>query len=562
MMAQPPVPASKAEPDQGATAIGWPAIALGLVLLMQFSLIFTRAVNWDEFFFYHEVADFAEGHLARPLQTIHVRLFAWLPEIYPNSVDAIQTARLATFAFELATLAAIIRIGRHFADLRIGILCALLYVSAGFVLQHGTSFRVDPMLAAALMGALVILTTTALRWPQIIAFGLLAGFAAMVSIKAVLYISAFAGIAWMRWNEAGLSRSRLITLAACAVAALLSFAAIYWWHAQAMPQQNEALSQGSQIVGSSGSWVFFLGIPPYWQMALKAGFTAPFLLGCIVAAPFVIVRSDLTRSYKIAALGLWLPITTIAFYTNTAAYYYGFILAPVVLGCILPLRWAVDRYGARLISMLLLLLAGGVFMTEDRSTIDRQRQLVANVQEIFPQPVRYFDQNYMMGAWPKGNGFMTPWGMSAYYANGVPAYRAAMEAEEIPLIIANSEDLQNMLDDGQTGLFVPEDDAAIRQNYILHSWPIWVAGKKFAAGTDAPREEFLIPGKYTVQGGKLVIDGREYGAGSTAAIERGMHSITVPADSASGSEAVSMIWGDHLQRPSQLLEPGPLYVDF
>ncbi len=544
-------------PQSSSGTIIWPALALVLLLALQFSLIFTRSINWDEFYFWHEVAKFAEGDLARPLQTIHVRFFSWIAGTHTNSVDAISFARVFMFAAELVTLASLIMIGRHFSNLRIGVMLALLYVSAGYVLQHGTSFRVDPMVTACLMAALAILTTTRLSPLQITLFGLLAGLSGMITIKAVLYAPAFAGIAWMRWEESGFARQRIWALATCAAAALISFAFLYWLHSQGLPSDEEAMRQSTDTLVSSGGWVFFLGIPPYWQMALKSMFIAPFLYACIFAAPVMILRSKLARSHKCAWMGLWLPITCIFFYTNTAAYFYVFILAPVAAACILPLQWAEGRYGTKLTTIALVVMALGIWYKDDRQVIDRQRQLVSNVQEIFPAPVTYIDENYTLAAWPKGNGFMTPWGMQSYYENGRPIYRKSMEEQTIPLVLTNSEQLQAMLEDGAKGLLLPEDDAAIRNNYVEFSRAIWIAGKQFPGGTQSDAEEFLVPGPYTVSGGLLTIDGVEHPDSSVVEINRGVHSIA----NTSG-EDVRMIWGENLKQPETPVEPGKLYVGF
>ena len=77
-----------------ASSTVWPLAAIGLLLAMQLSMVFTRAVNWDEFWFYYHVADFGRGVLAQPLQSLHVRLFAWLPGLPGSGVDKVVTARL------------------------------------------------------------------------------------------------------------------------------------------------------------------------------------------------------------------------------------------------------------------------------------------------------------------------------------------------------------------------------------------------------------------------------------------------------------------------------------
>lgn len=273
-------------------AILWPAAALGLLLCLQFSIIFTRAINWDEFFFYHEVAKFAEGDLARPLQTFHVRLFAWLPALHNNSVDAILTARLFMFAFEWATIAAIITIARRFVAMPAALLAAAAYLSAGFVFQHGMSFRVDPIITAALMCALAVLLRAPLTFVWGALFAALVGLAGIVSIKAILFAPVFAAVAWLRWSEAHRTIASAAKIAAYAVAAAGAFGVLYFSHAQGLAQSSTALSDGSRIVGSSGKWMFFLGIPPYWNIAVKAVFSAPVLFACIVATPLLLWRDQ------------------------------------------------------------------------------------------------------------------------------------------------------------------------------------------------------------------------------------------------------------------------------
>ena len=51
------------------------AVAIAVVLGLQLQLVFTRSVNWDEFYFLGQVHKFVRGELTVPLQTLHVRLF-------------------------------------------------------------------------------------------------------------------------------------------------------------------------------------------------------------------------------------------------------------------------------------------------------------------------------------------------------------------------------------------------------------------------------------------------------------------------------------------------------
>ena len=539
------------DPESG----NWPLAGLALLLTAQFTLIFTRAVNWDEFYFYHQVAAFGEGQLDSALQTLNTRLFFWLPGLFETSVDHILAARVTMYACQLVTLAAIYLLARRFADRITALLCPLLYLSAGYVLQHGFSFRVDPMVTALLMSALAVLARSRLDTKGIIAFGLLAGIAGMVTIKAVLYLPAFAGIALMRLQEDGWRAQTWLRLTVCGATALAVFAAIYAWHSAAVTQATGAGEVSNRLLDESASWMFFLGIPPYWNMGVKAAMFAPILLACALATPFLLWRSDRPLAEKIGLTGLWLPLLTPFYYMNTAGYFYVYMLAPLATSCLVALGWARTRFAPMLIAVALVSIACGIFLLEDRSTIDRQRQLERNVHEIFPEPVTYFDHNFMLGAWPKANGFMTPWLMNIYRSGGRDDYRAAMERDTVPLLLANWWTLRVMMDGSDDTLLSPADNAALRENYVEFAPFIFVAGK-IVDGVAVQQEEFLVPGPYTVEGATIVIDGVRHAPGAIVSIDRGMHMLSAPDGSA------RLVWGRGLKRPSEPLTPGPLYVGF
>ena len=104
------------------------------------------------------------------------------------------------------------------------LLCALAYLSAGYVFRHGTSFRFDPPATALLMSAAWITLCRPLQARWIAATGLLLGIATVLTIKSVLYFPVFAGIAWLRWTEAQRSIAAALRLAAIGLAAIASLA--------------------------------------------------------------------------------------------------------------------------------------------------------------------------------------------------------------------------------------------------------------------------------------------------------------------------------------------------
>jgi len=549
------IPADLADNGQAsrlpaANSAAWPLAAIGLLLAMQLSMVFTRAVNWDEFWFYYHVADFERGVLTQPLQSLHVRLFAWLPALPGSGIDKIVTARLVMLGCEVVTLGAIYALACRFVERPVALLAALLYLSAGFVMQHGFSFRTDPMATAALMSALAVLARCRLALLPLLAFATLVAVAGMVTMKVALYAPAFIGVAWMRWNEDRFAPATALRLVAAAVATVAVFAALYIWHSAALTQATE----GTAMAASASRWMFFLGVPPYWQMGVKAALTAPILTLLALAAPFAIWRSDVAGSAKWALTGLWLPITLPLFYTNTAAYFYVFMLAPVAVSVVVALQAALARYSLLLVTAVLAIMATGIFAIEDRYTIQRQRELVETAEALLPEGSAYFDHNGMLPSFTKANYLMTPAALDAYRRTGAPKYRAAMEARPVPLLLANDDVIMAILQ-GEDGVLLPEDAEALRENYLPFWGPIHLAGRALAAGTDET-VSWLVPGDYTVLGGTVVIDGFVHPAGSIVTLARGEHRIAAP------DSAVRLQWGDHLAPPRQAWEDEPLYVGF
>ncbi|MCB2065091.1 MAG: hypothetical protein KDE15_00455 [Erythrobacter sp.] len=534
----------------GANSAVWPTVAIGLLLAFQLSMVLTRSINWDEFWFYYHVADFARGNLAQPLQSLHVRLFAWLPGMPGSGVDKIVTARVVMLGCEVATLAAICAIARRFVQPSVALGAALLYLSAGFVLQHGFAFRTDPMATATLMSALAILARARLAALPLLAFALLVAVAGMITMKAVLFAPAFLGLAWLRWSEARFALATALRLAAAGLAAVAIFVALYQWHSAALTQATG----GAEMAAGAAGWMFFLGVPPYWQMGVKAVLTAPVLFLLALAAPVITWRSTRPVAEKWALTGLWLPLLLPLFYTNTAAYFYAFMLAPVSVSAALALQAALARYSLRLIVGVLAVMATGVFALEDRAVIHRQRELVEVTEALLPSGTAYFDHNGMIPSLRKANWLVTPAVLDAYRAGGVASYRATMEAEAVPLLLANDEVIEAMLA-GDDSVLLPVDAEALRDNYLPFWGPIRLAGYALPAGSDRLRE-VLVPGSYTVLGGTAVIDGTAHPEGSLVTLSRGTHRIAAPAG------AVRLQWGDHLAPPLRPWDDGALYVGF
>lgn len=537
-------------------AQGWAVLAIIIVIVLQLIAVFDRAINWDEFYHYSQIHLLANGTLTQPLQTLYTRAFLWVIRLPGTGVDHIILIRLFMLLCELVTMAAIVGIANRFSDRTTALLCALGYVSAGYVLRHGFSFRFDPPTAALLMSALWILICSRLDAKAIIATGLLVGIAAMTTIKTVLYAPAFAGILWLRWAEHSYKFGYFIRIAATGLAAILAFAAIYLLHSHGLG--TEASGEANKIMTRSAGKMFSIGFQPYWPHALYGAMLAPLLTILIAMVPFGLFRSQRPLAERLALTGMYLPITTLLFYHNTAPYYYVFMLPPVVVACSISLPTLIQRYSVAGISSLFLSCASLSLVLEPESPIDRQRQLLKASMRMFPQPVAYFDSCAMLGHLPKANIFMTPWGMEQYKSGAFPSIRKTLRDKTVPLVMDNDYMFRHALHSkGDVPEFLPDDLSAIRSTYIQFWGPFWIAGHIIPAGSTQHAFELLVPGPYTVHGGTVNIDGISAHPGDVIELERGGHSAT-----GLRSRDTRLVWGKNIQIPDEAVPAEPYFMPF
>lgn len=251
----------------GAGSLFWPMAGIVLALAAHLHLALTRAINWDEFYHYSQVQKLAQGTLTEPLQTIYTRAFVWVVDLPGVGVDHIIIIRLFMFLCEIVVAAAVFGAASRFVARVPAALCALAYLTAGYVLQHGTSFRFDAPAAAMLMTATWILLRFRLTAGPILAVGLLAGLSAMLTIKTILYAPVFLGVAWLLWSEAADKRRLLLRFVALGGVALGAFALIYFAHAGSLAGNSDA--EAMKVVSRAGGKMFHFGYVTYWQSMVK-----------------------------------------------------------------------------------------------------------------------------------------------------------------------------------------------------------------------------------------------------------------------------------------------------
>lgn len=532
--------------------LAWPLAGLLAVLALQVTLVLHRAVNWDEFFHYSQIHNLDRGTLTGPLQTLYTRAFHWVLDLPGSGIDHIVTIRWFMLGCELAILTAIYAMARRFVAPATALLCTLAYLSAGYVFQHGTSFRFDPPATAMLMGAAWITLQRPLRPGWIMLAGLLIGTAAVLTIKSVLYAPVFAGIAWLRWSEGGRSAASAFRLAGIGIASAAGFALVYWLHASTLPGQT--IDAARATVGQNGGKMFGLFDQPYWLHHLKGAALAPFVTIMVLLFPFVLRRAAIARAEKIALVGMMLPLTTLLFYHNTAPYYFVFMLAPVCVGLALVIERAVERYGVRGISLGLVALTAAVWWIEKPELIERQRAIVAAAETAFPDKPAYFDACAILGSFPKANVFMTPVGLALYRDGQYPAFADLMAREPIPLVVNDGAELDAALTGtGPVPQLLPRDLAALRANYVPFWGPFWVAGYRVKA--DRPLD-VGVPGRYRVEGGTFELNGRTVQPDTIVDLERGPQTVAVQP-----GVTVRLIWADAV-RPITAPPPAPFFEAF
>lgn len=545
----------------GSKDSSWALAALGVVLLLQVELVWNRPVNWDEFFHLSEAHAFARGELHELLQVFYARAFFWLASLGIDAVDQIRLARFFMLACELVTCCSIFAISRRFVNATTALLAPLSYVTAGYVLQHGMSFRADPMAAACLMGALWILLRHKLSVTAITAAAILIAIGFTVTIKIVLYAPAFAAIAWLRWHD-GSDRRELLRKGAAFIALSLVFSGLFTWLGWlTLPvAPPPAAREAGRSLSSSGKMMFDLGLFPRGPYLIGAIFSAPLLALITIRTAIMLARKSTApeRNLRIAAWLLLATIGCVSFYANSFPYFYAFILPPVAVAGAVGLAAMQQSPGTRILLAAMLVQAAISSFATPREVLPAQKQMLVAVHEVFAEPVAYFDFPGMVPDFRKANLFMTVWGIRKYRAGLEPTMAEVAREQVVPLLIVNQEPLvRNQSDRAGAWELKPEDRILLKDGYVPHWGPLWVAGHTFAPQSAPANFTVYAPGNYTVEGAAATIDGVMFGKGAVMRLGRGSHVLQH-----SSSQGVTLRWGDHLPRPRQLYTGIPVLKDF
>ncbi len=543
------------------------AVIAGILvgLGLQLYLLFTQKINWDEFYYLAQIYDYQRGGLSQPLQTFQVYLFGWLPLLGGTEIEKIIVARMFMWMFEVGTLFFIYSITRRFVSRNAALITVLAYISSGVVLIHGTSFRVDPIAAFAMMFCLYVLICSRLSFGNLLSFSIVAAIGALITVKIIFFAPALIGAALWRVSNEPAPYKTLSRLALTAVATFIWYGLLYWYHLSAMPLADTAVAQ-AKMSAAFTTTLISEGLFPRAD-ALRQGLDLSRIQGLMLFLGAGISLLDYARqkikpSTLIMLFVLASPLLSLIFYRNAFPYFLPFIFPPaMVLAGYFVDRIKTMRLATAALCLLMVAGAFSVTLSRKNENMAVQRTTIEMVHRIFKQPVNYIDRNSMISSFPKQGFFMSSWGYKNYLEKGEALYAQALKDKVTPLLIINSPLLENAV--GQNSFqpratLLQDDIKVLRENFIPHWGFIWVAGKKIAANITPQDFKVLTPGTYRVEADRPVeIDGKTYVPGSTLKLVRGNHSV-----SATAATTLTLRWGDNLFKPDTQAPLKPLFTGF
>ena len=537
----------------------WIMAGIALILALQFGEIFRRGINWDEFNHYHHIWEHKRGDLTNILNTMHSRVFSWVPALPGNAVDHIIVIRLFMYIFELAIIVGIVGIAQRFTSRSIGLLCALAYITFPFVFGHGYSFRFDPPSTALMIMAMWAIIARPMDAKTIALAGTLIGVAMMVTIKIVLLLPAFAGVLWLRWNEERLVPSFAVKTALTGIVALAVAGLIYFLLSLGVEQQVVSASQ--KRASGVGSIMFALEPKPYWITAGVAAIKAPLVTALIALFGYCLYVSERSKPEKIALFALFFTLTTLIYYHNTAPYFYVFLMPWVLIACSIPMQWVATRFSPVLLAFVFTISGVMTWSMEGDSPINKQRALIDTAYETFPEDTVYFDFMGMLARYRQANDFMTPLKVKRMHAEGRSVYTEAMAEAPIPLVVRNDWQWEALFRDPANvptllnGLpvYTEKDAAALVDTYIPFWGPFMLAGEVIPAGEQAHSFTVRVPGPYTTIGGPVSLNGRTLADDDVIELERGEYEVSAPRQA-----EVTLRWGDGIEVPTAAPPEAPL----
>lgn len=550
------LPAAQGGAQPGIRTLLHSLVVGGVLASFAIMLVLARThnVNWDEFYFLSLVHAHLDGRLDRPMQTFFVHLFGWLGAVPGDEMQQIFIARLVMLALFAATAASVFRIAAALTDTRAAWVATLAFVTSGFVIGHGASFRADPIAAFLLTSALALVLTTQMRLVQIVATAVLCALAVLVTIKSVLFMPAFLGaLIWRMENRAVFWR---IIGAAVLVPAIVI--PLFLWHASGIDvapgKELGANAQNALTTTLLGGRIL--------PRAREILVWLPLSFG-LIALAWMGLRAARNPRMLIVLLLLAAPVLSIVIYRNAFPYFFPFIVPTLAVVAAFGAARLRRTPTALFVLVLLMMLSGGaqsiLSLGEDNRV---QRATIAEVHRLMPTPVPYIDRNGMVSQFEKVGFFMSTWGLLNYRAAAEPVFADLIADRAPPLLIANSTALRLALaghEFREHSLdLLPEDAAALRETYTHYAGPIWLAGQRVTATGGVDPVQIAVAGDYRlIADAPVIVDGQEVSPEGVVSLDVGVHDVA-----ASAGSVVTLIWDTDAPADGDAIPPGKLYHDF
>ena len=529
-------------------------------------------VNWDEFFFLSKIYLYEAGSLTSALQTGYVHFFVWLTHMPGNEVDQVVAGRLVMFLMQCGTLWLLFRMAKSLLGTNAALFALLAYSTFSFVTLYGASFRADPMAGLLMMWATYLVYSRDPGGGMVFGVALLIAGAVLVTVKAVLLVPLLILIALVRTggrHDAKVMASRYALLAATTVCC---FAFLYFFHERSLGG-GKLSSSVDKVTGPYTYVIQLHNLFPRRSTILETLEVTDSFYYLTIACGFffaiwrlIIEKGRCRREWFLLVFSY--PLLILVFYRNAFPYFFPFILPTVSL--LAGYLWYVAESAKTARSLMLLpILAAVIFgckIYRDgiRAPIvhgtENQRQTLAVVHRMFPEPVPYLDGNSMVSSFPKAGFFMSTWGLKKYFDAGDPLISAAITEMQPKFIVLNTSTgaLANALYEGN-GL-LPEDVRALQSNYIPHWGAICIAGKKVHLIAGQQRSvRLMIAGPYTLESSRSVlVDGRVVEPG--AVIQASSRPILLAVRD--GVVDLVLRYGNHIYRPEFRPLSDRLYTGF
>lgn len=525
-------------------------IIAGLGLLV---LAWTRNVNWDEFYFLSLIHAFQDGRLDRPLQTFFVHGFGWLSRVPGHETEQIFAARIVMTALFASSVYSIHRISCALADREAANIAVIAFLTSGFVLAHGTSFRADPIAAAFLIGALAIMMTGRMWIWQTAAVTFLSAGALLITIKAALYLPAYLGVLAWRWGD----RRVVLRILMAWVAGLFVAAGSYYWHAAGIVS---APNNGTTANAHNALTTTLLkaGLFPRSE---ETKLWALLSFGGVMLALFGFTAPGTTRA-KLVRVAFVLPLLlSVIFYRNAFPYFFAYITPPMI--AVVAVGAAKLGKGPLLGGLTALMLISGAGQMYKALTEDAvlQRATLKEVHRLFPEPVHYIDHNGMVASFPRVGFFMSSWGIARYRAVKQPVMADWINRMAPPFLLTNRSALHlaMTLPTGldHPGLLLLDDQKALRETYVHYSGVIWLAGRDVTLSDTSESVTLAIPGRYLLESEvPVTIDGQIYSDGMTLDLD-----APILINGTSG-QSLRFIWDTPGAQKENALPFGEIYAKF